>query len=282
MRRTVSNSLIFAALLAGAATSDIHAKGESEARAAPANELTPPPRDPKAIAALNRMGAFLQQQKSFAIETSTKTDFVLDSGQKIQHSSAGELMVRRPDHLRANTLSDRKERQYFYDGKTFTMFSPNVGYYAQVPALPTIRQTADQLQERYALELPLVDLFRFGTDQGLTREITGAIYVGPTRVNGVDTDQYAFRQPGLDWQIWIQRGDQPLPVKVLLTTTDDPAQPEHSIELSWRLGATFDDSLFAFVPPKDSTKIAIAEVPPEPADKDKKKQARRGKYIDQR
>lgn len=284
MRRTISNSLIIVALLAGVASSDTQAKGASRSKdSAVAAEKKPPAIDPKAIAALKRMSAFLQQQKSFAVHTNTQTDYVLDSGQKIQQSSTGDLMVRRPDRLRANTVSDRKERQFFYDGKTFTLYSPAVGYYATVPALPTIRQAADQIQERYAVELPLVDLFRFGTDQDPTQEITAAMYVGQARVNGLDTDQYAFRQPGLDWQIWIERGDRPLPVKVVLTTTDDPAQPEHSIELAWTLGATFDDSVFAFAPPRDATKIAIAEAPPPaPADTKQKKQARRGKFIQQR
>jgi hypothetical protein len=272
------------ALLAGVAASDTQPKGASRSKdTAVAAKDQPPAIDPRAIAALKRMGAFLQQQKSFAVHTNTQTDYVLDSGQKIQVSSSGELMVRRPDRLRANTVSDRKERQFYYDGKSFTLYSPATGYYATVPALPTIRQAADQIQERYAVELPLVDLFRFGTDQDPSSEITSAMYVGQARVNGIDTDQYAFRQPGLDWQIWIERGQQPLPVKVVLTTTDDPAQPEHSIELAWTLGAPFKDSVFAFVPPPDSTKIRIAEAPqPVPVDPQQKKQARRGKFIQQR
>jgi hypothetical protein len=36
---------------------------------------------------------------------------------------------------------------------------------------------------------------------------------------------HVFRQAGLDWQIWIQRGDQALPRKLILTTTDDPRAP---------------------------------------------------------
>ncbi len=276
MRRTVSNSLMITALFVGVAATDTSAKETSkQAPTAQAEKKLPTASyDPKAIAALQRMGAYLQTQQSFAVHTSSYTDYVLESGQKIREAKESDLLVRRPNKVRANVVSDTKERQFFYDGKTFTLYSPKVGYYATVNALPTIRQVADLLEERYGLQLPVVDLFRFGTADDPSGEITGAIYVGPTRVNGIDADQYAFRQPGLDWQIWIQKGDQPLPLKMLLTTTDDKALPEHQIAMTWTLGAKFNDSVFAFVPPRDATKITFKEAEVPPIDQPKQ-QARR-------
>ena len=44
------------------------------------------------------------------------------------------------------------------------------------------------------------------------------IDVGPTEVGSITCEQYAFRQPGLDRQIWIQLGDFPLPKKLVITT----------------------------------------------------------------
>ena len=54
-------------------------------------------------------------------------------------SSRGQLRVERPDHLRAEVESDRKAREYFYDGKTFTIYAPKVGYYAQIAAADKTR-----------------------------------------------------------------------------------------------------------------------------------------------
>ena len=48
-------------------------------------------------------------------------------------------------------------------------------------------------------------------------EITGAIDVGPAEVGGVTCEQYAFRQPGLNWQIWIQQADFPLLEETVLS-----------------------------------------------------------------
>jgi len=223
---------------------------------------TTPTIDREAISALERMGAFLREQQTFTIQQRSETDYVLDNGQKIRLSARGDLRVRRPDHLRADVISDRKDRQFFYDGKTFTMFGKRVGLYASVPAPPTILELASLLEERHGLELPMVDMFRMGSDNSVIDQITDATVVGPTKLDGVDTIQYAFRQPGLDWQIWLEAGARPLPRKIILTTTDDPTRPEHTIELTWDLNAKHDDAVFAFVPPKDSAKIPLAEIIP--------------------
>ncbi len=252
---------ILIAILAGATAS---AAQPVQPEPGPAQRATKPTRptaiDPQAIAALGRMGAFLRQQRSFVVRTEGQSDYVLANGQKVTRSSRGNLRVRRPDRLRAELVSDNKDREFFYDGRRFTIFSPNVGFYATLAAPRTINDLADLLQTRYGLELPLVDLFRWGSDRADFNEITAARYIGPTTIDGVAVDQYAFRQPGVDWQIWIQRGPQPLPRRLVLTTTDDPARPEHAIELTWNLGATFDERIFVFQPPEDAKRIAIADV----------------------
>jgi hypothetical protein len=257
MRTTTSKSIMIAAVLAVGvpASAPIAATEESTASDKEKSE-----RDPEAIAALDKMGAFLRDQQSFSVRTTKETDYVLDSGQKVRLSEDGQLRVRRPDHLRADVKSDRKERQLFYDGKTFTIFSPRLGFYASVPTQATLGKLADTLEDRFGLELPMVDLFRWGTFGASADEITSAIHVTTTKIDGVETDQYAFRQPGLDWQIWIDRGAAPLPRKLVLTTTDDPARPELAIDMKWDLDTKPDDSVFAFVPPKDSHKIALAEL----------------------
>ena len=223
--------------------------------------VKPPAIDPDAIAALTRMAAFLRDQRSFTVHARRETDEVLESGQKVLLTSTITIDARRPDRLRADVTSDRKERQYFYDGKTLTLNSPRMGFYATVPAAPKIGTVLDELAQRYGIEFPLADLFYWGTEKASTDQITSAIDVGPSRIGGVDTEQYAFRQPGLDWQIWIERGASPLPRKLALTTTDDPARPQYVADLDWVLDAKHDDARFTFVPSKDSHKIDLAELP---------------------
>jgi hypothetical protein len=149
-------------------------------------------------------------------------------------------------------------RQFLYDGKSFTVFSPRMGFYATVPAKPTIREMLATANDRFGIELPLADLFRWGADSNDHEGITGAIVVGYAKIGGADADQYAFRQGDIDWQIWVQRGDKPLPLKMVITDTSDSAMPEYGAVLHWTTAASFDDATFAFKPPKDAKPITIA------------------------
>jgi len=214
--------------------------------------------EPKAVNALKAMGIFLRDQQSFTVETTSETDYDLANGQTVRMQKHGDLHVRRPDRLQAHISSDRKDRQFFYDGKTFVMYAPKLGYYTRVDAPPTINQLADTLETKYGLELPLVDLFRWGTPGAPTDELTSAKYIGPATIDGVQTDQYAFRQKGVDWQLWIQQG-KPVPRKILLTTTDDPNRPQHSVEMTWQFNTSQPDSLFTFNPPKTAAQIELKQ-----------------------
>jgi hypothetical protein len=216
--------------------------------------------DPKALGALQKMEELVRDQRSMAISIRAETDEVLENGQKIRMSSAAELKVRRPDRLRADLTSDRKVRELYYDGKTFTVFGPRVGYYATVPAPRTLEQLTDILGSRYGIDLPFADVVYWGTERSGIDTITSAIDLGPSTVDGVECEQYAFRQPGLDWQVWIEQGPQALPRKLLLTTTSDPAMPEHVMWLKWKLDPPLPDRAFTFARPPGAYRIELEPI----------------------
>jgi hypothetical protein len=91
-----------------------------------------------------------------------------------------------------------------------------------------------------------------------TRDLTAAGYVGKSRVGGVDTDHYAYRTGEIDYQVWIQTGDKPLPRKLVITSKKQPAQPEYTAVMTWDLSPKIDDASFAFTPPEGASKIPFA------------------------
>jgi hypothetical protein len=223
---------------------------------------------PEAIATLEKMGGFLRTLKAFTLHADTTIDEVLDdTGQKIQFGGVVDFHVRAPDRLRAEVSSDRKQRQFFYDGKTLTLYGQRVKYYASVPAPPTIREMLEVAEQKYGLELPLADLFFWGTDKAHPEDIKTAIYVGPSWIGGVLCDHYAFRQEEADWQLWAERSDTPLPRKLVITTTDEEEQPQFVAVLTWNLNPQLDDAMFTFVPPADAQKIVLREVATQPPGK---------------
>jgi hypothetical protein len=214
--------------------------------------------DPDSIATLNKMGAYLRSLKAFQVESVITRDEVLDGGQQVKFDSHIDLLARMPDRLRVEVKNARQQRLYFYDGKTFTLWGERVNYYATVPAPPTIAKLAQDLDDKYDIELPLEDLFYWGTPESSVKDIKSSIDVGPSEVEGVTCEHYAFHQDDLDWQVWIQQGDYPLPRKLVLTTLTDEARPQYSAVLTWNLAPSFNEAAFEFDPPKDAHKIPIA------------------------
>lgn len=216
--------------------------------------------EPEAIAAVNRMGAYLRTLDDFEVQAETTVDEVAaDNGQKLQFSGSTRYRVRPPNAFQVQTRTDRRHRDFYYNGNEFTVYSPRMQFYATAPAPATITETLNVLEERYDIEMPLRDLFTWGTAQGPdVSNIAAADHVGFARMGGVDTDQYAFRQGAVDWQIWIERGERPLPRKVVITSREEEGQPQYSAELAWNLSPRFSASTFAFAPPAEARRIQIA------------------------
>lgn len=221
--------------------------------------------EPAALDAIKRMGAYLQTLKSFEIRSQTTLDEGLAPGQKLHFENSVHLRVRRPDRLWAEVASDRKMRQFFYDGKSFTLYGPRNQLYATFAAPATLREAVAAVEEKYGISLPLADLFRWGSEPLQSDSIRAATYVGPARIDERPCDHFAFREDGVDWQVWIQKGDSPLPRKLVLTATDDGPRPQYSAVLDWNLAPALNDSMFTFEPPPGAYRISIQEIALEPA-----------------
>jgi hypothetical protein len=215
--------------------------------------------EPEAMAALDKMGAYLRTLDAFQVKAVTSTDEVLTDGQLATFSATADMLVDRPNKLRAEVNGDLRQRLYLYDGKSFTLWAKRLKMYATVPAAPTLGEVARNLADKYGVEMPLGDLFLWGQDPAQAQAITAATDLGPAEVVGVSCEHYAFRQEGLDWQVWIQRGAFPLPRRLVLSTTDDEARPRHTALFDWNLAPSFNDDAFTFVAPKDAVKIDFAQ-----------------------
>ena len=251
---------------AGAASTSTGGVGTTGSGAAASQEAEPAAstadveRDPDAIKALEAMGAYLRTLKAFQIRSETSRDEVLADGQNVEFAGVVDMLVERPNRLRAEVTSDRQQRMFFADGKSFSVWGRRVNYYATIPTSGTLGELADTLSDKYDLELPLVDLFYWG-DRKNADAIVGAIDLGTSQVDGVTCEHYAFRQEGVDWQVWIQQGSYPLPRKLVITTTTDNARPRYTSVMAWNLAPSYNDASFAFVAPKDARRISLAERP---------------------
>jgi hypothetical protein len=216
--------------------------------------------DPDAMEALNKMGTYLRSLKAFQVDSESSNDDVLDDGEIITDTRSSTLLAVSPNLLRAELKGDDRNTFLFYDGKNFTVYGKLLNYYATVPAPPTTAKLVDQIYSEYGIEIPLVDLFKWGNDEAAIKKITSAIDVGPSSVGGITCEHYAFRQEGLDWQIWIQLGDFPLPKKFVIRTLTDDARPQHTSTLTWNLTPSYNDATFTFDPPQGAERIPLKDL----------------------
>jgi hypothetical protein len=213
--------------------------------------------DAGSIQALRDMGASLQSLKRFRVSTEMTGERVLTDGQKLQHTASADMDVERPNRIRASIRTARSERQIIYDGKTVTLFTPAQKYYSTVEFTENIGSLIDKLEAKFGVELPLSDLFLFGTPAAPIDKIESAMNAGQDIVGGVVCDHFAFRQGKVDWQIWIATGSQRLPRKVVITSRIDEERPQSVSLIEWNLKPTFKDTVFNFMPPKGAVKVEL-------------------------
>jgi len=212
--------------------------------------------DPDAIALLRRTTDYLTSLKQFRMEMDTTIEAVLSTGQKLQFGHRVAATVQRPNKLRAERVGELISQVFYYDGTSLSVNLPDLKYYAKVQAPPTIEAMLDFARDKLNVIAPGADLVYKNAFERLTEGLTSAFVVGKAVVGGVRCDHIAFRNPEVDWQIWIQEGDKPLPRKFVVTSKRMPESPQFVVTLSkWDAAPKVTDAMFRFVPPKDSRQI---------------------------
>lgn len=115
----------------------------------------------------------------------------------------------------------------------------------------------EQLQERFAVEVPLAELFVRGTPLAPLDKIESAMNIAQDFIGGERCDHYALRQGKLDWQIWISAGGKPLPRKRVIGNRAGQARPQSVSLIDWNLEPAFSEATFRFTPPKGAIAVEI-------------------------
>jgi hypothetical protein len=214
---------------------------------------------PDALAALERMGEHLKTLKQFTLAAATTSEDVLDFDEKVMIGGNIIYRVKIPDRLNLTIKTDKRQREYFYDGKTVTVYAPALKYYSVLPASDTIAKTIEEAESTYGVEVPLADLFYLGTkgSKADASNIVSAFYVSDSTINGNVCAHYAYRTATANFQVWIPKDGEPLPCKIVRDIPDDPARPQYTAVLTWKPDETFTEDVFTFTPHEDAKKIEM-------------------------
>lgn len=214
---------------------------------------------PEAQAVLDRMTAYLRGLQTFSIDAQASRDEVVALGYKLQHNEHSTLVVQRPNKLRADIDGDIRTRTIVFNDSKLTMYSPEDGAYVRTSAPGTLAELIGTLLDA-GVEMPAIDVLYQGMAGTLTENVRGGVLVGESMIDGVATDQLAFRTPNVDWQLWVEKGARPLPRKILITTRFEVGDPQYQAVLNWDLKPRITNATFAFEAPAGATEIPLANL----------------------
>lgn len=236
----------------------VGAVGQSRAPGSPAVE-------PKADEIFKQACAHLAAAKQFSFQARDWTDQVLENGLRVQYEHTHRVVVRRPDHAAGGVTGDLHNRTWWYNGKTLAVLDKQQNTYATLDVPANIDAMFDHVAENYGLTMPLCDLLFSDPYQSTVSRVHNGVYVGLHQIDGARCHHLAFRQAELDWQVWVQEGNEPLLRKVVITYKDLPGSPQFIALLDhWNLSDKQPDDAFTFTPPASAQKVELKAVRPQP------------------
>ncbi len=211
---------------------------------------------PEADQALRQMGQLLASTKVFRFEAHIVQDQPYSAGQKIQFYQHRRVTVSRPGSVHVEGDGDLEQNTAWYRDGVISVLDGMRQVYTQIEGPKDIDGMLDHLALDHGWVMPLADFIVSDPYQSAISRVQVGTYLGLHRVRDTECHHLAFRQEGIDWQIWIDAGETPVPRKLLITFTNLAGQPQWSAELEgWDLAPDLDDDLFVFNPPADAERL---------------------------
>ncbi len=222
----------------------------------PATAISQSRIEPEADRVLKSMSSYLGGLAAFTFDADVDEEYVFRSGEKLQFSAFVSIAVKRPGNVHASRHGGFADLDMTFDGKTFTIHGKRANAYAQIDTPGTIEQMIDSVREQTGFHFAGADLLYSNAAEGLLIDVESGAYWGTTFVNGVECHYLAFRARDVDWQIWIQAGYKPLPMKYVITSKLHLGAPQYSVRLrNWNTSPQLDAKQFSFAPPSGARKL---------------------------
>ncbi len=123
------------------------------------------------------------------------------------------------------------------------------------------------------VDFPLADFLTEAPDKAFLTGATEGRVVDTAEIDGVPYIHLLFDQPpGIEFELWVEKNDQSLPRRLVVTYRNLPGQPDFIAEFSDWNHVHPSDAEFAFQPPGDATQVQLppvaATTPPAPREKE--------------
>ena len=214
--------------------------------------------DAKAV--VKSMADYLAKQSNLHFTFDTDLDVVTDELQKVTFASSGDATLSRPNKIKLSRQGGFTDFDLISDGKTVTVNGNKAGLYATTEAPASLADLVQKLDD-IGIKSPAADLLGPDAyDQLIDADADGKV-IGTGYVDGKECTHVAFRSSNVDWQLWVETGDAPLPCQYIITTKHVAQAPQYSIRFSgWSTGVAPAADTFAFKPTAGAKQVKLDEL----------------------
>jgi len=208
---------------------------------------------------LKAMSDYVGSQKTISATFDADIEVVTPEVQKIQFTNSGQVLLSRPDKLRATRTGGYSDVELIFDGKTLTVLGKNLDAFTQVDSPGSIDQLIDRLRDQFSVAMPGADLLRSNSYDELMADVIDAKHIGRGVIDGVECEHLAFRNSETDWQIWVEVGSRPIPRKYVITSKAVGAAPQYTVRIKdWKTDVPIAANAFEFTAPAGAKKVDLA------------------------
>jgi hypothetical protein len=202
------------------------------------------------------MSEKLVASKSFSYRSKSAIELQSDSGQFVTFFTEAEVALQRPNKLHMSVSGDSPSIHLYYDGNKVSAIDVDSNVYAVSTPLANIDDMLNYVMTKAQVNFPSADIMYSDPYATMTKNLTDATVIGDSAINGVAVEHFAYREPTIDWEIWIAKGEKALPLRLAMTYRQVQGHPSFLVEFTdWKLNPKLKAQTFAFNAPANGKQI---------------------------
>ena len=184
---------------------------------------------------LKAMSDYVSTQKTIELTLDTDIEVITPQLEKIRFTNSGEMLLSRPDKVRAHRIGGYSDVALYFDGKTVSVFGKHINGYARFESPGNVDQLIEALRGGHGIALPGADLLLSNSYDVLVAGVKEAKHMGRGVIAGRECEHLAFRNFDTDWQIWVEVGERPIPRKMVITSKTLNNAPQYTLRVKeWK------------------------------------------------
>jgi len=219
----------------------------------------------EALEILVHMTDFIATASAFTMIGHGGNEELQEDGQLLEFGGDLALTIQRPSQ--ANLRIDMRigaNATLILDGEAISVYSvkDDMYVYDTTRQPGDINTSLDSLAAQFGVPRQLGFFLSEDLTASLSRAKSG-YRVGESTIAGVLCDHLALRNDDLDVQIWIEKGNQPIPRRILITHKELQGRPRVWVNFTeWDFSPELSEHIFTHSPPQDAERVDfLADMP---------------------